>query len=244
MKLALFLLAVLAATQAAANCRLSLAIALDVSGSVDQTEYRLQLEGLAEALQDPEVEEVLLAYPGAPVAMAVYEWSASSYQRLIQDWVLISDRATLLAVTDRLARTEREPAPEPTGLAAALEYGKRRIERGPACWDQTLDVSGDGKNNDWPTPQRLRSEGRLAGLRINALVVVLRRDEARIVGVETGELPAYFSAHIIQGPNAFIEVADGFEDYARAMKRKLLKELAVQPLGALTDPGEKNFRRF
>ena len=77
-------------------------------------------------------------------------------------------------------------------------------------------------------------------MRINALVIVLRRDEARIVGTETGELPAYFQANVIQGPDAFVEVADGFEDYARAMKRKLLRELATQPVGFLPESFDKN----
>ena len=113
------------------TCRLALAMALDVSGSVDQTEYRLQAEGLATALTDPEVEAALFAFPGAPVAIAVYEWSASRYQRLVQDWVLISDIETLRSAAGRIAGLTREPAPEPTGLGAALEYGKTLLDRAP-----------------------------------------------------------------------------------------------------------------
>ncbi len=242
--LAIWLACLFATSASAETCRLALAMALDVSGSVDQTEYRLQAEGLARALTDPDVEAALLADPGAPVAVAVYEWSASRYQRLVQDWVLIPDRETLHRVAGRLAGLQREPAPEPTGLGAALEYGKALFDRGPACWDQTLDVSGDGKNNDWPTPMQLREENSLAGLRINALVIVLNRDDGRIIGTETGELPAYFQHNVIQGPNAFVEVADGFEDYARAMRRKLLKELATRPFSALPETSENIRRRF
>ena len=84
----------------AETCRLALALALDVSGSVDQTEYRLQAEGLAAALTDPEVEAALFTYPAAPVAIAVYEWSASRYQRLLQDWILVRDAATLREVAE------------------------------------------------------------------------------------------------------------------------------------------------
>ena len=124
MRFILACLAALGAPPAAAEpCRLSLALALDVSGSVDWREYRLQAEGLATALNDPEVREALFAMPGAPVAIAVYEWSASQYQRLVQDWVLIEDEAALAALTDRLTRLQRLPAPEPTGWAAALVYG-------------------------------------------------------------------------------------------------------------------------
>ena len=39
----------------AETCRLALAFALDVSASVDPTEYRLQLDGLAAGLRDPAV---------------------------------------------------------------------------------------------------------------------------------------------------------------------------------------------
>jgi hypothetical protein len=234
MRYVLACLAALAGLPAASEpCRLSLALALDVSGSVDEREYRLQAQGLADALSDPDVRAALFAMPGTPVALAVYEWSASRYQRLIHDWVLIEDEAALAGVVARLTGLARAPAPEATGLAAALAHGKALIDAGPSCWDQTLDVSGDGKNNDWPTPRSLRSSGALAGLRINALVVVENDADALASGREAGELPAYFQTEVIQGPGAFIEVARGFEDYTRAMRRKLLRELAAQPLGAI-----------
>jgi hypothetical protein len=228
----LALLLCLAVSPATADpCRLALALALDVSGSVDAQEYRLQLDGLAEALSDPDVEAALLAIPGAPVGIAVYEWSSSRFQRLLQDWVLIEDRPTLKALTNRLRAVEREPAPQTTGLGAALAYGKTLIDTGPACWDGTLDVSGDGENNDWPEPRPLREEGLLGDLRVNALVIVLEAEtESRN---ESGDLPAYFRANVIHGPDAFVEVARGFGDYARAMRRKLLKELATRPVGLL-----------
>ncbi|MGR3514099.1 MAG: DUF1194 domain-containing protein [Paracoccaceae bacterium] len=238
------LLALLAAPAWSEPCRLSLALALDVSGSVDATEYQLQAHGLAHALSDEKVRRLLFALPDSPVAVAVYEWSASRYQRMIVDWVRIEDDAALNGVIDRLMGIVRAPAPEPTGLAAALVFGKALIDDGPTCWDQTLDVSADGKNNDWPTPRELRETRALAGLRINALVIVEDRDEVRPGARETGELPAYFKAHVIQGPGAFVEVARGFEDYTRAMTRKLVRELATQPLGSLEMHPRNIPRRF
>lgn len=213
---------------AAQACRLALALALDVSGSVDQREYRLQMNGLADALADPDVVAALFAMP-APVAIAVFEWSSSDYQRLVQDWVLIQDRGVLEGVVARLRVWERAPAPEATGIGAAMEHGKTLLDRGPRCWASTLDISGDGKNNDWPTPRELKLSGKVSGITINALVVT--RDGRGTLLPEAGELPAYFEALVIQGPGAFVEVARGFEDYANAMRRKLLKELATRPLG-------------
>ena len=55
----------LGAGPADAACRLALALGLDVSGSVDAAEYRLQLDGVAAALTDEDVQAALFAMPGA-----------------------------------------------------------------------------------------------------------------------------------------------------------------------------------
>ena len=214
-------------------CRLALALALDVSGSVDQTEYRMQMEGLAEALTDAKVQDAIFAMPDVPVAVAVYEWSSSTYQRMIAGWPLLHNPNDLNRLAARLRGWTREPAPEATGIGSALTFGRDLLQENPGCWSETLDISGDGKNNDWPVPRDLKRQGRLVGMRINALVIA--RDvegHGQVIPLEIGELSAYFHAEVIQGPDAFVEVALGFQDYARAMKRKLLRELAARPLGS------------
>ena len=219
-----------------AACRLALALALDVSGSVDVNEYRLQMSGVATALGEADVEAAMFALPEAPVALAVYEWSSSRYQRIVQDWVLITDRTVLGQVRERLFNWERERAPEATGLGAAIEFGGRLLSRSPQCWTETLDVSGDGKNNDWPNMLQVKTQGTVAGLRINGLAIAEERmGNSTYATVEASELSAYFRARVIQGPDAFVEVALGFEDYADAMRRKLLKELKAQPIGKRPD---------
>ena len=234
MKAMVFVVLLIWAALPASACRLALALALDVSGSVDQQEYRLQMQGLADALDDADVQRAFFAIPEAPVAVAVFEWSSSRYQRMVQEWVLLRAPADVDALTARLRTWRRAPAPEATGIGAAMEYGQALLGRNPGCWQRTLDISGDGKNNDWPLPRDLRKQGRIKGLRVNALVIA--RDvegHGQVIPLEIGELTAYFHAEVIQGPDAFVETALGFSDYARAMKRKLLKELATRPVGAL-----------
>lgn len=218
-----------------AACRLALAMALDVSGSVDDREYRLQMSGLSTALGDPDVSAALFAIPDAPVALAIYEWSSSRYQRIVQDWIVVQSPAALNGVRARLDGWQREPAPEATGLGASMVFGKTLLDRAPVCWSRTLDISGDGKNNDWPNPRRVRSDGTLGDIRINALVISRDAGTGENLPLEVAELSAYFRARIIQGPDAFVEVALGFEDYARAMRRKLLRELDTRPVGAIID---------
>jgi hypothetical protein len=97
-----------------------------------------------------------------------------------------------------------------------------------------LDISGDGKNNDGADPDMLEDEPILAGITVNALVIGADEGgEADRHAVAIGELSSYFNAHVIRGPDAFVQVALGFADYERAMTRKLLRELQPAAMSAL-----------
>lgn len=236
LKAALFWLALIGipALAQASNCRLALALALDVSGSVDGDEYLLQLGGIARALEDPAVQNALFSMPDAPVALMIFEWSSGRYQKDLLPWTQISSAVELARITAGLRSWQRAPAPEATGIGAALEYAAGVFSGGPLCWRRTLDVSGDGKNNDWPVPRDVLKTGALGGITINGLVIgqeMIRGDDERAVGV--AELSAYYTANVIQGTGAFVEVALGYEDYANAMARKLLRELSTPPIGDL-----------
>lgn len=222
-----------------AACRQALVLALDVSGSVDASEYVLQVQGVASALNDPEVRAALLMFPEAPVALSAFEWSGGSYQRDILPWTLLKGDADIDAAIAVFMAWQRAPAPQATGIGAALLHAEERLAAAPPCWRQTVDISGDGKNNDWPDPRRVYADGNLPGVTVNALIVaedMMRGDDHRRSGVQ--ELMAYFQNNVIQGPDAFIEVALGYDDYANAMARKFLKELSSVALGGVPDSGE------
>lgn len=209
-------------------------LALDVSGSVDEIEYTLQLTGIAAALETPEVRDAILAFPEAPVSLAIFEWSASTYQRDILGWTRLAGPDDVAAVAAHLRGWRRAAAPESTGLGAALRHAGQKLAAGPACWRQVIDVSGDGRNNDWPAPRHIRERGPLAGKTVNALVVGEERPHPNDrQNDHLQDLADYFAARVIQGPDAFVEVAHGFEDYTRAMSEKLLREISSPPMGAL-----------
>ena len=217
---------------AQAQCRLALALGMDVSGSVDQVEYRLQLDGLANALLNEEVQAQLLLTPDAPVWVAAYEWAGRFNQRLLVDWVALDSADAIRSVAATLRRTERRSGINSTGIGGAMLFAERMFERRPDCWRYTLDISGDGTNNDGPAPEEIRK--RLVGRDINGLVIALDltvgRDERQM---DLMELSAYYRKRIIQGPDAFIEVALGFEDFERAMTKKLLRETQNLMVGGL-----------
>ncbi|MCB2138297.1 MAG: DUF1194 domain-containing protein, partial [Rhodobacteraceae bacterium] len=93
----------LLASPAAAQCRLALALGLDVSSSVDAGEYQLQRDGLAAALLSDEVKRALFSAPGQWVTLAVYEWSGRWQQGLVLDWIALTGEGALTEAAERIA---------------------------------------------------------------------------------------------------------------------------------------------
>jgi len=233
-RLLTLLFAVALAQPAAAACRQALAMGLDVSGSVDEDEYRLQLDGLAAALTDPDVARAILATPATPVRLLVYEWSGPTDQRLLAGWREITDAAALEAFADGLRTTRRRAASPSTALGAALVTGATFLAEQRDCWTRTLDISGDGMSNTGPRPQDLDHVSELSEITVNALAI--GRGEGGTLA-SASDLGKYFERLVIRGPGAFVEHAEGFPAYRAAMTRKLLRELGGVVVGALDRPG-------
>lgn len=229
MRLALLLMGLAGPVGAEVPCRLALALAFDVSASVDGREYQLMMQGTAAALRDAEVRAAALA--GAPVAVAAYVWAGRREQAIAVDWRLIESETDLAELADRLAGFPR-PSGDPlgiwsgrTGVGAALAAGGRLLQRAPLCDRQTIDLAGDGLNNDGPDTVRFDA------VTVNALAVAgnmpLDWD-----GALDGLAP-WYAENVLQGPGAFVLVAQGYEDFGRAIRLKLLREFQPLLLGAL-----------
>lgn len=215
------------------TCRQALALGLDVSGSVDVQEYRLQLDGLALALGDPEVTAALLAHPGAPVFVAVYEWSDPGDERLILDWRPVNNLNDINDIQLVLTSTLRADMGPSTGLGSALEKGFALLDQKADCWTRTLDISGDGKGNTGRRPQDVTDTPN--GVTVNGLVIGVDDNiSVNNRNLQIGELASYYSAYVIRGPDAFVETALGFDAYQDAMTRKLLRELQTIAIGQLS----------
>ncbi|SEW23247.1 Protein of unknown function [Cognatiyoonia koreensis] len=219
--------------QASAQCRQALALGLDVSGSVNAEEYRLQIDGLASALESTAVQKALLGGSNAPVRVLVYEWAGSDDSTLILPWLTINSAADITTATTTLRAHQRGPQSPTTALGAALRTGFAYLSEQPDCWKQTLDISGDGPSNTGPRPQDI---ARPAEIIVNGLVIGADDPD---IGDQRQEdiksLSSYYRAYVIGGPDAFVETAAGFSSYATAMERKLLRELQALAIGQLVD---------
>ncbi|MEM9631404.1 MAG: DUF1194 domain-containing protein [Pseudomonadota bacterium] len=211
----------LSASQALA-CSLALVLAMDGSASVDAREHRLQLNGLADALSDAEVIQAIEAVGG--IWINSFEWSGR-YQQLQQlNWQYLSDVASAEAAAETLRKTPRGFTEFPTAIGYALGYASVQMRQAPRlCARKVIDVAGDGINNDGFGPESAYKAFDFQGITVNGLV---------IAGPNT--IPArYYESFVIRGPGAFVEIAANYDDYARAIKRKLLREIYGNGYAAL-----------
>jgi hypothetical protein len=147
----------------------------------------------------------------------IYEWSGWQQQVVRLDWTRIETGADIAAVAARLLGQERSFEQYPTAVGFALLYGGRALLQRQDCRQRTLDISGDGTNNDGVSPDVARRDFPLDGITVNGLVI----------GANVATLGRYYQQFVIQGDGAFVEVADDYADFERAMRRKLLRELGV-----------------
>ena len=213
--------AFIAATQVQAQCRLALALALDVSSSVDDREYDLQRKGLAAALNSEDVRHAILRGAPGDVLLSVYEWSGRRQQKVHTDWIALRSAADIDRAVVELARMTRSHDEFPTALGNGLAYGALLLDRVPQCRRRVIDVSGDGVNNHGFGPRTAYKHFPMEGITVNGLV---------ILGGPAGVLD-YYKSEVQFGPGAFIEVANGFDDFEAAMTRKLFREISEFVLG-------------
>jgi len=199
----------------AAECKLALVLALDISSSVNQREYNIQLQGLAQAFRTPEVIEAILTPKGAGIAAIVYEWSGYNQQDIVIPWTMLESEAGILDFSDTLAIHRRPYTDLTTALGKAVEYGASMFRQAPTCGRKVVDISGDGENNDGAGPEYFRAQGKLEGITINGLVVQ---------GAFPDPAP-YYREQVIQGPGAFLALARNFDDYPPVIISKLLREI-------------------
>ncbi len=195
-------------------CDVALVLAIDVSGSVDAVEYRLQADGLSNALGDPIVSEALV---NAQALVAVVQWSGTPHQEVSVRWTATDTHDDVVALRRKIEAIPRAFRNYSTGIGEALREATDLIETAPReCLRKVIDVSGDGPNNEGADPTALHARLDALDITVNGLA---------IEGSEDG-IADYYREHVAHGPASFVEVAKNYEDFPRAIRRKLLRELA------------------
>lgn len=204
--------------QPALSCETALLLSIDVSGSIDAGDYRLQTEGLAAALSDPEIAEALVR---GQVALAVVQWSGVDQQALVLPWKRMLSDPDVTRFAARAAAIPRAFSGSDTAVGQGLRFATAQFAAVPDCARRVIDVSGDGQENAGFTDARARGEAMEAGVEINAIAI---EEPGPAFPITT-----YFRNWIIT-PGGFVVTARGLQDYAETLRLKLLRELA-KPVG-------------
>lgn len=197
----------------------ALVLAVDVSGSMNAERYALQMEGIAKAFEDRDVERTILSGPHRAMFVTLVEWSDTA--AIAVPWTLIASEADAQAFANKIRRAPRADN-HFTCMSRALQLVDDKVLPFlPVSADRTvIDVSGDGRDNCNSNPPVEAMRDRIVGegFTINGLPI--------LDGDEATTLEAWYKAHVIGGNAAFVEPARGFADFARAMRQKFIVEIS------------------
>lgn len=200
-------------------CDLALALAVDVSGSVDPREFRLQMDGLAEALRDPVISEALVR---GQAQLMLVQWTGSVRQVVSIPWTETRDFETVESFAARVASEPRPWHNFSTAIGEALAFTMGEFAPVTGCARRLIDVSGDGVSNEGLAPAEVHGRLRAAGIVVNAIAI--EQSET--------DLTSYFFEHVITGEGAFVVTASSFADYPEKIRKKLLREVVMQTASA------------
>jgi hypothetical protein len=202
---------------------LLLVLAVDASGSIDADEFRLQREGYAEALSHPSVLGAIAGKPQGAIAVAMVEWGAPGGAATVVEWMRVADAASARALAAAVLAAPRSQQSW-NAIGDALDHCAGLLRAAPfRAAEMVIDLSGDGPDLRSRRPATAaRDDAVAAGIAINALAIAAAGQVTRF-----GEpLAETYRREVIGGPGAFVVSAGDRRDIARALRAKLVREIA------------------
>ncbi|MSO71783.1 MAG: DUF1194 domain-containing protein [Alphaproteobacteria bacterium] len=206
-----------------------LILAVDVSGSIDEDEARLQRQGYIDAILNPLVIDAIKSGPHQRIALTYFEWSGDYHQHTVVDWMIIDGEHAAQEFTQALAEAPLTRANR-TSISAALDYGQKQFARNAVEGTRkVIDISGDGYNNIGRSVTDARDDALAQGTIIDGLPII-NENPNPFGRPGPKDLDEYFRDYVIGGPGSFVVVAHSFADFSNAILNKLIREIAA--LGA------------
>ncbi len=210
----------------------ALVLAGDVSGSMTPGERRIERGGLAAALRDPAVMAAIGLGGLGRIAVTYFEWAGPREQWQIVPWTIIGDRSAAEAFAASIARAPIVGG-NLTSLSAGLLFAARQFATsGVSAEREVIDVSGDGPSNAGPPVVPVRDAIVAEGITINGLRVSGPSQSGSRGGFYAyggADIGRYYESCVIGGPGAFVMPVTDPSQFAAAMRRKLVLEIAAKP---------------
>lgn len=191
-------------------CAVALVLLMDASASILPQEWDLQRVATAAAFRDPAVRAAIARDGGVAVTAIAFSDGTTP----MVPWRHLRTAADAEAFAAELAAAPRGPAGG-TDIGAALFAAMAALAEAPCAAEQeVVDLATDGEAAEAPV-HRARAYAEAQGVRINALGI----------GPESAVEWLRENA-ITQG--GFALAAAGWEEFPRAIRRKLTLELAAR----------------
>jgi hypothetical protein len=201
---------------------LELVLAIDTSTSVDDREFRLQRDGLADAFLHPDVVGAIRAAGDLGIAVTLVEWSGERRQATVAEWAHVHD-ATSAAVFSAAIRAAPRALSGFTDIAGAIRFSVARLADNAFVGRRlVIDVSGDG-SSDPVSSERERDQAVAYGITVNGLVIY--NEDIDLGELANIDVRDHYANHVIGGIAAFMMTADDFTDFRTAIRRKLVREI-------------------
>lgn len=196
---------------------LRLVLAVDVSGSVNEARFELQKQGYVQAFRHPRVLKAIQSGPNARIAVTMVQWTGPALQVQVTPWSIIDDEQSMHRFAAAVETEPRRLFSGGTSISGAIDYSTRLLADSPhQSGRSVIDISGDGGNNRGRPASIARDEAIAAGIVINGLPI-LELDPT---------LDDHYLNNVIGGPNAFMVPAKSFAEFADAILKKLILEIA------------------
>jgi hypothetical protein len=206
------------------NVDLQLVLAVDVSGSVDQTRFELQRQGYAAAFRHRKVLDAIRSGPNQAIAVTMVQWTGPALQIHVVPWTRVGDEKSAADLADTIAGAPRRLFGGGTSISGAIDYAMTLWRTNPYRGARrVIDISGDGPNNRGRPASLARDEAVAAGVGINGLPILTLEPD----------LDRYYQDNVIGGPGAFVVAVTRDDDFAPAILKKLVTEISMKP-GAVT----------
>lgn len=195
---------------------IEMVLAVDISSSVDAGEYRLQMNGLAEAFRNPEVVAAIEGLEGGGIALNLVQWSGTWAQSTVVHWTRVFDKQSAAEFAQQLENSERAFPGGATSISGAIHYGLTELQSNNFNGNHlVIDIMGDGRGNDGPLPTSVRDRAMALGVTINGVAIIN----------EQPFVDSYYEENVIGGLDSFVLQAEDYEDFSRAILEKLLREI-------------------
>ena len=200
-----------------------LVLAVDVSASMDIEEAKFQRQAYIAAIRHPEFIRAIAHLRRQRIAVTYVEWSSSNQQRVLIPFREIDGQTSAEAFA---AALEAAPVKRGAGtsISGAIEFGANLLMWNRFEGDRkVLDISGDSPNLSGGPVALARDNAVARGVIINGLPIVIRPTEREVTVEE------YYTACVIGGPGSFMLPARGMQEFAEAVRQKLIREVAGLP---------------